>query len=134
MTSPASPTAPSPQPFDLSGWRRRDEARAHAVRALLDRVAAARGDLERLLLDEAVTEAWLFGSIARGMPRPESDVDIAVAGCRPERFYALAAALERVLALPLDLIDLDRAPADVAAAVRTGGLRLLPRNCDDDQR
>jgi predicted nucleotidyltransferase len=134
MAATGPDTARSPQTLDLSGWRRRDEARARAVRALLDRVAAARGELERLLLDEGVSDAWLFGSVARGTPRSDSDVDIAVAGCPPDRFYALAAALERALALPLDLVDLDRAPADLAAAIRAGGIRLLPRNADDDQR
>lgn len=134
MAAPEPRRAPPPRAPDFSGWRRRDDARARAVRDLLERVAVARGALERLLLAEGVTEAWLFGSVARGTPRPESDVDIAVAGCRPDRFYGLAAALERALALPLDLVDLDRAPPDVAAAVRAEGLRLVPRIAVDDQR
>jgi predicted nucleotidyltransferase len=34
----------------------------------------------------------LFGSFARGQARPDSDCDIAVAGCPPDRFWDLAGA------------------------------------------
>lgn len=112
--------------FDLSGWTRRDEARVRAAQELLERVADAREKLERILAAEGVTEAWIFGSIARGTPHPDSDVDIAVAGCRPDRFYKLAAALERALSIPLDLLDLDRAPLDITEDVRASGIRLVP--------
>jgi predicted nucleotidyltransferase len=128
----ANSTRPS-EALDLSGWDRRDEARARGARDLLDRVAASRGALERLLLEEGITEAWIFGSVARGTPRPDSDVDIAVAGCRPDRFYRLAARIERELSLPLDLVDLDRAPSDLAQAVRSNGVRLIPRAPSHDQ-
>jgi predicted nucleotidyltransferase len=125
-------TRPS-QAFDFSGWDRRDEARARGVRDLLDRLAASRGALERLLQEEGVTEAWIFGSVARGTPRVDSDVDMAVAGCRPDRLYRLAARIERELSLPLDLVDLHRAPADLAQAVRTDGIRLIPQASSHDQ-
>jgi hypothetical protein len=52
---------------------------------------------------------------------------------RPDRFYRLAARIERELSLPLDLVDLDRAPADLAQAVRTDGIRLIPQASSHDQ-
>lgn len=127
-------TTPSSHELDLSGWTRRDEARARDVRQLLDRVETARGALVSILVAAGVTEAWIFGSVAHGTPRPESDVDMAVAGCPPDRFYRLAAELERALALPLDLVDLDHAPSDLAEAIRTHGLRIVPPLASHDQK
>jgi predicted nucleotidyltransferase len=110
----------------LSGWDERARARESTARALLDRVASSGQALRVVLRRYGVAEAWIFGSLARGRPRPESDVDIAVSGCAPAAFYRLAAELERALGLPLDLLDLDRAPLDIAGAIRSEGQRLLP--------
>ena len=78
-----------------------------------------------MLRAPGILEAWLFGSIARGDPRPGSDVDIAVRGCAPGAFFRLAAELERALDAPLDLVDLDLAPESFSAEVRARGERLL---------
>lgn len=52
-------------------------------------------------------EVYLFGSAARGQMREDSDIDLAVSGLPPERFYRAGAAAEDVLGQSLDLIDLD---------------------------
>jgi uncharacterized protein len=50
----------------------------------------------------------LFGSVLRGHPRPDSDVDVLVqfaAGKKTyERFFALAELLERQLGRPVELV------------------------------
>jgi predicted nucleotidyltransferase len=116
----------SAQQLDLSEWARRDVAVRDASAALLRRVESKLPELEAILAAHGIGEAYLFGSVAQGNVRPGSDVDIAVSQCPPERFYRLSAQLERALELPLDLIDLDRAPNDFAQHVRTTGRRIRP--------
>lgn len=99
---------------------------AQASSVLRAKVVAAIPVLETILAEHGVGEAFLFGSMASGSPRRGSDVDIAVASCPPARFYRLAAKLERALGLPLDLIDLDGAPADFAEQIRSHGQRIYP--------
>jgi predicted nucleotidyltransferase len=112
--------------IDLSGWERREECRRAEVRALLDRVDSLLGPLAEVLRSFGLREAYVFGSIAAGRPRPGSDLDVAVAGCAPERFYRLAALVEQTVAMPVDVVDLDRAPAGLAEAIRGAGRRILP--------
>lgn len=114
------------EPFDLSGWTRRDEAARQASLALVARVTAKTPELRRILAEHGVAEAFLFGSVADGSARQGSDVDIAVAQCPAEHFYRLAARLERALELPVDLVDLDRAPLDLAAQIRGAAQRIYP--------
>jgi uncharacterized protein len=52
-------------------------------------------------------EVYLFGSAARGQLRAGSDIDLAVSGLPPERFYRAGSQAEDALGRPLDLIDLD---------------------------
>jgi predicted nucleotidyltransferase len=52
-------------------------------------------------------EVYLFGSAAHGQMRADSDIDLAVSGLPPERFYRAGAAAEDALGRTLDLIDLD---------------------------
>ena len=112
--------------FDLSGWQRRDEERQKIAGDLVVRVDERRSLLRLILRDSGAREAFLFGSVASGRPRPESDADLAVSGCDPERFYRLAAEIERALDLPVDLVNLDRAFPELAPAIRHDGQRLLP--------
>lgn len=58
----------------------------------------------------AVRRVWLFGSRAKGVARPGSDVDLAVEGM-PDlltRARLLEALEELPLACRFDLVDLDR--------------------------
>ena len=49
----------------------------------------------------------VFGSVAEGASGPRSDLDLAVRGCPPERFYPLLGRLMEELSQPVDLVDLD---------------------------
>jgi uncharacterized protein len=71
----------------------------------------------------------LFGSVARGRPRPDSDLDIAV-GCDgpagPDALYLLLAP--RLATSLLDLVDLRRASSLLAFQVARHGQVLYERD------
>lgn len=62
--------------LDLSGWDRREAARRDRARQTVERTRARLPLVCEVLRAHGVLEAWLFGSIARGDPRPGSDVDL----------------------------------------------------------
>ena len=70
------------------------------IRDLLQRGAA-------LLRDAGAREVYLFGSMATGKARENSDVDLAVTGLPPENFFAAMARLEDLFDRGVDLVDLD---------------------------
>ena len=56
---------------------------------------------------EGCRDVFIFGSVAAGRHRSQSDLDIAVRGCPPERFYRLLGRLMDELSHPVNLVDLD---------------------------
>ena len=82
----------------------------------------------------AVVCAYLFGSFARGDARASSDIDLAVLYETPPaaRLEAgpleLEGALERALGRPVQLVILDRAPADLVHRVFRDGRVVLDRD------
>ncbi len=56
---------------------------------------------------EGCRGVFIFGSVVAGRHRPHSDLDIAVRGCPPERFYRLLGRLMDELSHPVNLVDLD---------------------------
>ena len=74
---------------------------------------------------------YVFGSVGRGQARPDSDVDVAVLltedppqtldGSRGD----VAEALERVSGRAVDLVVLNRAPADLVHRVLRAGRLVL---------
>ena len=87
---------------------------------------------------EGIAAAWLFGSVARGTARPDSDVDVGVlfredppltlAGYH----FDLEADLQELLLLPVQLVVLNRAPVDLAFRVLRDGKLLV--NQDPSRR
>ena len=82
---------------------------------------------------EGIAAAWLFGSVARGTARPDSDVDVGVLFREdPPRTLAgyhfdLEADLEHLLRLPVQLVVLNHVSAELAVTVLSEG-RLLFEN------
>ena len=79
----------------------------------------------------SVTMGMLFGSLAAGRGRPDSDLDLAVSSSVPLTAHArieliddLAAAVGR----PIDLIDLSQAHGPLLQQVLTTGRLVLCRN------
>ena len=93
-----------------------------ATKAALDRVLAARpSDMLRLFRPEALmvikrhggARPLLFGSVARGTDRPESDVDLLVT-------FAEDAGITDLLAMEDELSELLTVPVDVVSAGSSG--------------
>lgn len=53
-------------------------------------------------------EVYVFGSAATGRMHECSDVDLAVVGLPPEKFYSSGGQLFDVFDRPFDLVDLDQ--------------------------
>jgi hypothetical protein len=75
-----------------------------------------------LLFDMGASEVFVFGSAARNELRPQSDVDIAVKGLPPARFFAAASQAADALGRPVDLMDLDDPTPTVRYVVGSGEL------------
>jgi predicted nucleotidyltransferase len=108
------------------GWIDRDARRMAAIAALRARLEARIPDLCEVLRSHGVQEALIFGSFATERLRPDSDLDLAVRGADPASWYRLGAALERAAGMELDLLDLDRAPPELAQRILAHGRRILP--------
>lgn len=87
-----------------------------------------RPELNAVFAAQGVAVAYLFGSRADGTARPDSDHDMAVLFAAEEPVFdateRLRAALEVVVATPVDVVDLDRAGLELRGRVAERG-RLL---------
>lgn len=70
-----------------------------------------------VLLEEGAREVYVFGSHARGEALDESDVDLAVSGLPPERFFRALSRASDAAGRPIDLIDLDE-PTPISKHLR----------------
>ena len=61
----------------------------------------------RILRKEGAREVYVFGSAAEGDLRPGSDIDLAVRGLPPERFFPAMGEVGFAVSRPIDLVDLD---------------------------
>lgn len=81
-----------------------------------------------------IAAAYLFGSLARGNARPDSDVDIGVLYSKdpPKTLagmgFGLEADLESALGLPVQLVVLNYAPVDLIIRVLRDGKLLVDRD------
>lgn len=113
-------------PIDVSsysaGWRER-AAREELERERRRQETAARLKpiVERFAAEFAVRRVILFGSRAFGRERPGSDVDLAVEGLAPERYFAAFRFLERELGADLvDLVEYEVAGATLRQRIEEG--------------
>ena len=79
----------------------------------------------RILKEEGCTEVYVFGSVARGEGREESDIDLAVKGCREAGFFHVFGRLLMALDCPVDLVDLDADDPFVQHLEQQGRLRRI---------
>lgn len=70
------------------------------LRRAIERAAAA-------LKAQGASAVYLFGSAASGRMHAGSDIDLAVSGLPPERFYRAMGLAGDELDRPLSLVDLD---------------------------
>ncbi len=67
---------------------------------------------------------WVFGSLSDGTFDEQSDLDLAVEGLPPERFLDARVALTELAPVAVDLIELERARAELRAIVQAEGREL----------
>jgi predicted nucleotidyltransferase len=80
-------------------------------------VGASLSEAYRSRLEKAIailrgfgcSEIHLFGSLARGEARDDSDIDLAVRGCPKSKFFHVLGLLLTELDRSVDLVDLDSA-------------------------
>ncbi len=80
-------------------------------------------DLEKaakILKEFGAKEVYLFGSQAVGNAGKYSDLDLAVSGIPPEKFYEAGGEVMFAVSLPVHIIDLDF-PNDFTEYLRANG-------------
>lgn len=85
-----------------------------------------RQDVERavqILRGAGCEKVYLFGSLVEGALSAVADIDLAVRGCPPGKFFRLQGRLLMELDHPVDLVDLDK-DAQLASFLQSEG-RLL---------
>ena len=84
---------------------------------------AAHKAAKLLKTEFGASEVILFGSLARrGSFSLYSDIDLAVRGIAPEKFFAASAAIERVdVNFQIDLVELETCPPAVLKKIEKDG-------------
>jgi predicted nucleotidyltransferase len=103
--------------------RRAADERARAAgraKGQLAKVDVARA----LLVHHGAKRAWLFGSLARGETRSDSDVDLAVEGLPASKYFAALAALMELFRGRVDLVRVEEAGESLRACIRDEGRTL----------
>lgn len=102
--------------------------RAAAERARLDELRAsvqkALPELAQVLFDAGASQVWVFGSVVEGGFHLRSDIDLAVEGLPPERYFHVLSSLHQRAPVPVDLVELEQASSSLRDHIAAHG-RLL---------
>lgn len=86
-------------------------------------------DLKKTIADIAkdfqLSAVWMFGSALEN-EETATDIDLAVDGLAPEKFFDFYGRLFFELPKPVDLVDLSQHPP-IAAVIREKGVRIYER-------
>jgi predicted nucleotidyltransferase len=109
----------------VEAWRRRRVEEEEADRRRREEAWDEARKAARLLVDEfGVRRVVAFGSLASGRFRRGSDVDLAVEGLPPERFFRADARLAWELSVPIDLKLLADCPPLLRKRIEEEGVEL----------
>lgn len=97
---------------------RQGRARALELRRRLPRAVALLREQYR------ATRVVLFGSLATDRCHANSDVDLAVAGLMSERYFAALGDLMSIFQAPVDLVEIEQAPASLRERIDSEGESL----------
>jgi predicted nucleotidyltransferase len=81
----------------------------------------------------SIRSVYLFGSLARGQAHAGSDVDVAILQMEPPRHVLsslpldVEADLERLLGVPVQVVDLQLAPVDLVHRILCDGILVIDR-------
>jgi predicted nucleotidyltransferase len=102
-----------------------ERARDPAVQPVLAAARAEAAAAARLLREKfGARRVRLFGSLARGDTDEDFDIDLAVEGVEPRRFFAASAEAARLVSRKLDVIDLADATPLLRRRVEQDGVDL----------
>ncbi len=109
-----------------AGWLARERARHKNQARWRARIEARLPGVARMLAEKFdATRVLLFGSVARGAARPESDVDLLVEGLPMERVIEATVRADRLLAeASADPVPADRARPEVLTRALAEGILL----------
>jgi predicted nucleotidyltransferase len=79
-------------------------------------------DAAKVLRARGATQVFIFGSFVRGNVRPDSAIDIAVAGLSPRIYFSAASKVSDIFGRPVDLLDLDDDTPIVRYLLNSGDL------------
>ena len=85
---------------------------------------AARRAADRLAEDPSVTRVVLFGSVATGRADERSDIDLAVFGLAPERYFRASADAVEAAGVEVDLVRVEEAAESLKARIDADGVVL----------
>lgn len=90
-----------------------------------DSLAHSIDQLVAVLKTSGAKTIYLFGSAANGTLRSGSDLDVAVSGLPPEKFFKALSAASSLLDRSIHLIDLDEATPFTRYLIQEGELRRV---------
>jgi len=70
------------------------------------------------------SKIYLFGSLAEGTNRTNSDIDIAVCGISNREFFRAVAILPFIVKHRVDLVDFDDLPPKYQESIQSNGVLL----------
>ena len=116
----------------IIAWRERRRRAAAELQRRTDAGRKAARECARVLVERyGARRVWLFGSLARRCSaHAGSDIDLAVEGLPPEKYFRVLADIwERLPAgFELDLVPLEDAKPDLVALVLEEGELLYERS------
>jgi uncharacterized protein len=71
------------------------------------------------------TDVYLFGSVAKGTNNEHSDIDLAVSGIPPEKFFEAMGDTFGAIRQEIDIVDLDEKTPFVSYLKEHGELRRV---------
>jgi len=109
----------------VEAWRQRLAAEREAAEAGRAAAMEEARRAAKILIDRyGVTRVVLFGSLAWRRFGPTSDIDLAVEGLDPRRFFRADAELAREISRPVDLKDLADCPPLLRGRIEEEGTTL----------
>jgi uncharacterized protein len=115
-------------PVTADQTRRHLLARADAERQLgalrAERLLQSSQRAREVLMAFGARRVWLFGSLATGHAKPDSDVDLAAEGLPADIYFKALADLMGLFQAPVDLVRWEDAPESLRNRVLTEGREL----------
>ena len=118
---------PDYEPY-IEGWRRRLRLEREALRRRKEQALADARRIAQFLADHYdVRRVILFGSLARGEFRFDSDIDLAVEGLAPARYFRALADTVDLTDVPVDLKPLEDCHELIRQRIREQGVVLYEK-------